>query len=123
MMASTWRALASVASMDEPTGVLKLTVVSEKSALGTNSVPRDRKSTRLNSSHSQISYAVFCLKKKKRKTFVIPPRSDNTLKSSDGYPIDPSSHTPFKLCPPRSHAYSFRYSMQNLPLAPLRSMC
>src|SRR5438270_3108531 len=29
---------------------------------------RDRKSTRLNSSHSQISYAVFCLKKKKRNT-------------------------------------------------------
>src|SRR2546430_7560977 len=28
----------------------------------------DRKSTRLNSSHSQISYAVFCLKKKKQKT-------------------------------------------------------
>src|SRR2546427_5339744 len=28
----------------------------------------DRKSTRLNSSHSQISYAVFCLKKKKKKT-------------------------------------------------------
>src|SRR2546427_9652699 len=29
---------------------------------------QDRKSTRLNSSHSQISYAVFCLKKKKKKT-------------------------------------------------------
>src|SRR5688572_31862214 len=29
---------------------------------------RDRKSTRLNSSHSQISYAVFCLKKKKKTT-------------------------------------------------------
>src|SRR2546427_8979702 len=29
---------------------------------------RDRKSTRLNSSHSQISYAVFCLKKKKKNT-------------------------------------------------------
>src|SRR2546430_7196384 len=28
----------------------------------------DRKSTRLNSSHSQISYAVFCLKKKKKHT-------------------------------------------------------
>src|SRR2546427_2280801 len=28
----------------------------------------DRKSTRLNSSHSQISYAVFCLKKKKQQT-------------------------------------------------------
>src|SRR2546430_13673440 len=32
--------------------------------LGVESV-KDRKSTRLNSSHSQISYAVFCLKKKK----------------------------------------------------------
>src|SRR5688572_31724785 len=31
------------------------------------SVCGDRKSTRLNSSHSQISYAVFCLKKKKKK--------------------------------------------------------
>src|SRR2546428_10106758 len=30
---------------------------------------RDRKSTRLNSSHDQISYAVFCLKKKKRTTY------------------------------------------------------
>src|SRR2546430_4045291 len=30
-----------------------------------NVEPEDRKSTRLNSSHSQISYAVFCLKKKK----------------------------------------------------------
>src|SRR5688572_32124348 len=33
--------------------------------LGQLNVTRDRKSTRLNSSHSQISYAVFCLKKKK----------------------------------------------------------
>src|SRR5215469_18770132 len=31
----------------------------------------DRKSTRLNSSHVEISYAVFCLKKKKKKTYVI----------------------------------------------------
>src|SRR5688572_32698926 len=31
----------------------------------------DRKSTRLNSSHSQISYAVFCLKKKKKKNIII----------------------------------------------------
>src|SRR6266568_7965895 len=29
-------------------------------------IPLDRKSTRLNSSHSSISYAVFCLKKKKK---------------------------------------------------------
>src|SRR2546427_7222378 len=31
-----------------------------------NDILQDRKSTRLNSSHSQISYAVFCLKKKKK---------------------------------------------------------
>src|SRR5712664_286812 len=31
------------------------------------SARKDRKSTRLNSSHDQISYAVFCLKKKKKK--------------------------------------------------------
>src|SRR5947207_4390182 len=30
-------------------------------------IPRDRKSTRLNSSHTVISYAVFCLKKKNKK--------------------------------------------------------
>src|SRR5438132_10695866 len=30
-------------------------------------IPQDRKSTRLNSSHTVISYAVFCLKKKKKK--------------------------------------------------------
>src|SRR2546428_3105072 len=32
--------------------------------------PRDRKSTRLNSSHDQISYAVFCLKKKKKHVLI-----------------------------------------------------
>src|SRR2546427_9462852 len=34
---------------------------------GHGAATRDRKSTRLNSSHSQISYAVFCLKKKKKR--------------------------------------------------------
>src|SRR2546430_11760664 len=36
----------------------------------------DRKSTRLNSSHSQISYAVFCLKKKKNKQMQPPHKTD-----------------------------------------------
>src|SRR2546430_5528024 len=36
-------------------------------------VHEDRKSTRLNSSHSQISYAVFCLKKKKTTDASTPP--------------------------------------------------
>src|SRR5690349_23388211 len=35
-------------------------------ATGPSIWPRDRKSTRLNSSHVEISYAVFCLKKKKK---------------------------------------------------------
>src|SRR3712207_8061669 len=34
---------------------------------GRDGAGRDRKSTRLNSSHANISYAVFCLKKKKKK--------------------------------------------------------
>src|SRR2546427_6078140 len=38
-----------------------------RAARGARRQPADRKSTRLNSSHSQISYAVFCLKKKKNK--------------------------------------------------------
>src|SRR5438309_5762663 len=42
----------------------------------------DRKSTRLNSSHSSISYAVFCLKKKKQIT---EPKSDETIKSTMAY--------------------------------------
>src|SRR2546430_3602573 len=44
-------------------------VLAQVLALGTDPHSRreDRKSTRLNSSHSQISYAVFCLKKKKKK--------------------------------------------------------
>src|SRR2546422_7424946 len=42
----------------------------------------DRKSTRLNSSHGYISYAVFCLKKKKKKTSAAGPRDALSAKSS-----------------------------------------
>src|SRR2546421_9256002 len=47
------------------------------------SSPRDRKSTRLNSSHDQISYAVFCLKKKKKKKEVIIVRQEREIDDSD----------------------------------------
>src|SRR5688572_31447606 len=40
---------------------------------------RDRKSTRLNSSHSQISYAVFCLKKKNAIDGTATINSDTTI--------------------------------------------
>src|SRR2546430_12768839 len=42
----------------------------------------DRKSTRLNSSHSQISYAVFCLKKKKQQHITQPPCDSATPPSA-----------------------------------------
>src|SRR5438552_6135947 len=41
--------------------------------------PRDRKSTRLNSSHQIISYAVFCLKKKKKNKTIKSRIHHNTL--------------------------------------------
>src|SRR2546427_2348643 len=51
---------------------------------------RDRKSTRLNSSHSQISYAVFCLKKKKMQSTNRGKRSGvvGSASQSDGTVVD-----------------------------------
>src|SRR2546427_5453523 len=47
----------------------------------------DRKSTRLNSSHSQISYAVFCLKKKKKKKNNTKVKSTNTHMKYEHKPL------------------------------------
>src|SRR2546429_7317897 len=47
---------------------------------------RDRKSTRLNSSHGYISYAVFCLKKKKREVRVTRHRDTRTPPQCDATP-------------------------------------
>src|SRR5256886_2979915 len=55
---------------------------------------RDRKSTRLNSSHSQISYAVFCLKKKKTSMLLLhrlPPSRELGASSSRAHPPVTSS--------------------------------
>src|SRR5256886_6736485 len=82
----------------------------------------DRKSTRLNSSHSQISYAVFCLKKKKKShcssTLVvvfawrsIPPRPLYPQHSlSPLLPVRPRLHDASRCCHPtlplaRPHTY------------------
>src|SRR5204863_6654042 len=48
----------------------------------------DRKSTRLNSSHVEISYAVFCLKKKTHTTIRTPQRAKKSTKMRD----PPASH-------------------------------
>src|SRR2546427_608469 len=47
-------------------GQIAETALGQAGQHGVRNVAQDRKSTRLNSSHSQISYAVFCLKKKKK---------------------------------------------------------
>src|SRR5205809_2612157 len=52
----------------------------------------DRKSTRLNSSHGYISYAVFCLKKKKRNPYnQIPAHTRSSVTPNDSLTL-PSSH-------------------------------
>src|SRR5438445_10128869 len=48
-------------------------------------LPRDRKSTRLNSSHANISYAVFCLKKKKKKNTTGEDDVTESLTHLDGH--------------------------------------
>src|SRR3712207_7330299 len=70
------REYASQTAKQKPTPRMSqsgMKIVSDRDGLGgsntcvlpSNVVPTDRKSTRLNSSHANISYAVFCLKKKK----------------------------------------------------------
>src|SRR2546430_5829001 len=50
--------------------------LASKLGLGERFVQKDRKSTRLNSSHSQISYAVFCLKKHR---YVLPGQVEHVI--------------------------------------------
>src|SRR5688572_32023357 len=61
-----------------------------RSVLHYNGLPidarRDRKSTRLNSSHSQISYAVFCLKKKKKNMSQTLQNKNMTLSGKRSQP-------------------------------------
>src|SRR5437870_7405985 len=52
----------------EPMIIGRRFLVKINANIGNSAVASDRKSTRLNSSHVAISYAVFCLKKKKKRT-------------------------------------------------------
>src|SRR3712207_8194494 len=47
----------------------------------------DRKSTRLNSSHANISYAVFCLKKKKQHTQISNCQHCDVIEVTDHHPL------------------------------------
>src|SRR2546422_1304605 len=53
---------------------------------------RDRKSTRLNSSHGYISYAVFCLKKKKKEEILHTPRPNKEYSGDSATLRRSSSH-------------------------------
>src|SRR2546430_12188434 len=64
----------TTASTDTPANSLKPSSVNGTSAARVLLIRKDRKSTRLNSSHSQISYAVFCLKKKKKTQLEFDPK-------------------------------------------------
>src|SRR5205085_6688825 len=57
--------MSAVANAENNHGLDVNDLVVKEAYVGKNLVITDRKSTRLNSSHSQTSYAVFCLKKKK----------------------------------------------------------
>src|SRR5438034_9808072 len=59
----TYSCLPAAVRRSDPTIVTAASLVSSKRIM----LPVDRKSTRLNSSHTVISYAVFCLKKKKEE--------------------------------------------------------
>src|SRR2546429_1515782 len=56
-----------VVDINEPNGGTKSLISLDMLKIYTSSTLQDRKSTRLNSSHGYISYAVFCLKKKKNQ--------------------------------------------------------
>src|SRR2546430_7517303 len=76
-----FRSLLAVLEVHEPARVDAADVTGAQPAprqhhLGGLIGARDRKSTRLNSSHSQISYAVFCLKKKTSRLRVLPTSPD-----------------------------------------------
>src|SRR2546429_2892624 len=71
--------------------------LAEAGLTGANASPRvlymaDRKSTRLNSSHGYISYAVFCLKKKKNNTPLQLPDHTSTQSPPDHNPTSLDLH-------------------------------
>src|SRR5256886_3909394 len=77
---STGRSSTSAATVTSCARSLRTTLPS--STCTTCSTSSDRKSTRLNSSHSQISYAVFCLKKNIHQPFALTQDRKSTRLNS-----------------------------------------
>src|SRR5260221_11567086 len=70
-----------VSSMEKKGGKAKVSYIWDVTDGSGKGVHRDRKSTRLNSSHTVISYAVFCLKKKKHRGLAQSPHDMTLLPS------------------------------------------
>src|SRR5689334_24129098 len=82
---STTMAFRMMATAHRPTGTIIRIRTIMIPAITTLAITRgDRKSTRLNSSHSSISYAVFCLKKKNNNN-ILDTQYANTLNEDDLY--------------------------------------
>src|SRR5256886_9706318 len=75
----------------------------------------DRKSTRLNSSHSQISYAVFCLKKKKNNIISI----GSLFKNINGHRNPPPPPPPPLPPPPPPPPLPLAHTLTHAPPTPL----
>src|SRR5256884_1336029 len=78
-----------------------------------DAIPRDRKSTRLNSSHGYISYAVFCLKKKKNRHRL---RTTQRMAPVEHRPFLPLNSIPYRTLSPRPrHVLSAHAQPQYIP--------
>src|SRR2546429_2940177 len=86
-----FRSMSSVELLDliRKSGVIPAERLPDPATLPPEATKADRKSTRLNSSHGYISYAVFCLKKKKKhmEQITTPKQSLKTL-SINGSPLN-----------------------------------
>src|SRR3712207_8268851 len=84
----------------------------QRACLHGSSLPaQDRKSTRLNSSHANISYAVFCLKKKKTTKILIPSETINLA-------TFPQYHEDIYSSPDRNRPYFGTHHLLTLRLSP-----
>src|SRR5205085_9918262 len=126
--AAAARARASVAAAAAPSPATDCARASASSADGTSqssATPAsvDRKSTRLNSSHSQISYAVFCLKKKTNTRSSWRDHVNLTqyqafpcLRHRALTPITPGPSPAYNICPTTANLPDQLYSLDTFDL-------
>src|SRR2546421_6540563 len=99
--ATDWDMSAAAGDRNGYTWTLRTSAIARiQESTMTQSLETDRKSTRLNSSHDQISYAVFCLKKKKKKEPLTQTKTKPLLKSHS----EPALHGSLVYRTPHPHS-------------------